>query len=298
MIFRIETVDDGATMPHSMMEKTNLDRENSFLERSCKSFRRRGQMHNPRGHSRACARSKGPRIECTCRCNGALHGILVVTNDEKIAKPWEVPNFQETKPRKSKTKRVAAAVVLTVTGTLGGLTATGTFNSAPDASSRLSLNANVDVNKAIGTLAGLGFGGKLLSSTETPADSSPTNCAKTASGKVRVFLTHYPCKEYASDTYAISRQAFTTDVVFAWVEMPTTALATRYKAIVDKFDTGNPPGVSPAFNGLCYASGQQDATVWTVEIQPIGNVDFDRSTLESVAPAVLSSPYLVKHCVI
>jgi hypothetical protein len=45
--------------------------------------------------------------------------------------------------------------------------------------------------------------------------------------------------------------------------MPTTTLASQYKARADKFGQGNPPGEPHAFTGLCYASGQNGATVWS-----------------------------------
>lgn len=250
-------------------------------------------MENPPGHSRTCAESDAPKNECTCRCNATLHGILSKTSSEEIPGPWEVPHYQAKNPRRKKTKLAAATAVLAVTGTLGGLTATGTFSSA----SGLSVQVNVDLNKATLTLAGLGFGGKLLSSIGTSSTTDPTNCAESATGQVKNFLTHYPCKQYAADTWAITRQGSTTDVVFAWVEMPTTALASRYKSVVDTIDTGNPPGMSPAFNGLCYASGQQNATVWTVEIKPTGNLNTDRMILQAATPANLSSAYLTKHCI-
>ncbi len=299
-------------MPHCMTEKgsrvttnpaANVDQLSGTAtmitpRTICSSFGQGGHMYNPRWHSRTCAKSDAPKNECTCRCNGELHGILAVTSNQETARPWEVPNPPRMQPRKSKAKKVAAAAVLTVTGTLGGLTATGTFNSSASASSGLSLNVTADLNKAIGALAGLGFGGKLLSSTGTPTNNSPTDCASSASGQVKTLLTHYPCKQYASDTWAITRQGSTTDVAFSWVEMPTTDLATRYKNIVDTFNTGNPPGVSPIFNGLCYASGQQGSTVWAVEIQPTGNVSSDRNILQAATPASLPSPYLAKHCVI
>jgi hypothetical protein len=110
-------------------------------------------------------------------------------------------------------------------------------------------------------------------------------------------LTHYPCEQYAADTWTITRQDSTTQVVFGWVEMPTTSLARQYKAVVDSYSTGNPPGVSSAFNGRCYASGQQDSTVWTVEVQPTGNLSADRMILQAAAQQKLSPDYLGEHCV-
>jgi hypothetical protein len=255
-------------------------------------------MENPSWHSRECAESPSPKSECKCRCNKTLHGILAGTRPEDIPRDWEVPDFQEKEPRKKKARRVAAvAAVVTVTGTVGGLTATGTFSSPSDGSSGLSVQTNVDLNKAISALSGLGFGGKLVSSVGTSGTSDPTTCAENATGQVREFLTHYPCEQYAADTWAITRQGSTTNVVFAWVEMPTTPLASRYKAVVDTYGTGNPPGVSSAFNGRCYASGQQGSTVWTVEVQPTGNLNVDRTILQAAAQQELSLAYLAKHCV-
>jgi hypothetical protein len=178
----------------------------------------------------------------------------------------------------------ALAAVVTVAGTLGGLTATGTFSSPSGGSGGLSVQVNLDLSKAISALSGLQFGGKLVSSVGTSGTGDPTNCAANATGQVRQFLTHYPCKRYAADMWKITRQDSTTNVVFAWVEIPTTPLANRYKIIVDTYNTGNPPGASSSFDGRCYASGQQNSTVWTVEIQPTGNVNTDRTVLQAAAP--------------
>jgi hypothetical protein len=255
-------------------------------------------MENPSWHSKACAESPAPKSECTCKCNKRLHGILAGTRLEDTLRPWEVPDFQEKEPHKKKVRwAAAAAAVVTVTGTVGGLTATGTFGTPSDGGSGLSMQVNVDLNKAISALSVLGFGGKEISSVGISGTSDPTNCSESATGRVRIFLTHYPCKQYAADTWTITRQDSTTNVVFAWVEMPATSLASRYKTIVDTYSTGNPPGVSSAFNGLCYASGQQDSTVWTVEIRPTGNVNVDRTILQAAAQQELSPAYLAEHCI-
>jgi hypothetical protein len=186
---------------------------------------------------------------------------------------------------------------VTVTGTLGGLTATGTFSSPSDGDGGLSVQATVDLNDAISALKGLGFGGKVDAGVGAPYSNDPANCAESATGQVKEFLTHYPCIGYAADTWTITRQNSSTYVVFAWTEMPITPLADRYKSLVDKFGSGNPPGVSPYFNGLCYASGQQGATVWTVEVQPTGNPSVDHTILQAAAPQELPMGYLAKHCV-
>jgi hypothetical protein len=159
------------------------------------------------------------------------------------------------------------------------------------------VQAKVDLNKAKSSLSGLGFSGKLLSSVSRSGTGKPASCEESATGQVKDFLTNYPCKRYASDMWAITRQRLTTNVVFAWVEMPTASLAGRYKSIVDTYGTGNPPGISSAFDGRCYASGQQDSTVWTVEVRPTGNLNIDRMILQAAAQQKFSSAYLALHCV-
>jgi hypothetical protein len=159
------------------------------------------------------------------------------------------------------------------------------------------VQATFDLNKAISALDSLGFGGKVVAGVGAPYGNDPTNCAESATGQVKVFLTHYPCKQYAANTWTITRQDFSTYVVFAWTEMPITPLADRYKALVDKFGSGNPPGVSDFFNGLCCASRQQGATVWTVEVHPTGNPNVDPKILQAAVPQELPMAYLAKHCV-
>jgi hypothetical protein len=256
-------------------------------------------MENPWWHNKRCAESPAPKKECKCKqCNQSLHGILATPRYEAIPREREIPDFPRRRPRKKKTKSIAAvAAVVTVTGTFAGLTATGTFSSPSDGSGGLSVQATFDLNKAVSALGGLGFGGKVVAGVGVPYGNDPTNCAESATGQVKVFLTHYPCRQYAADTWSITRQDSSTYVVFAWTEMPITPLADRYKALVDKFGSGNPPGVSPFFNGLCYASGQQGATVWTVEVHPTGNPDVDPKILQAAAPQELPMAYLTKHCV-
>jgi hypothetical protein len=256
-------------------------------------------MENPWWHNKRCAESFSPKKDCRCRqCNQSLHGILAMPKYEAIPREREIPYSPRRRRRKKKTKSIAAvAAALVVTGTLGGLSATGTFSSPSDGGGALSVQANIDLNMAISALVGLGFGGKVVAGVGAPYGNDPTNCAENATGQVKVFLTHYPCEQYAADTWTITRQNSSTYIVFAWTEMSITPLASRYKALVDKFGSGNPPGVSPFFNGLCYASGQQGATVWTVEVQPTGNPNLDPKILQAAAPQELPMAYLAKHCV-
>jgi hypothetical protein len=79
--------------------------------------------------------------------------------------------------------------------------------------------------------------------------------------------------------------------------MATASLAGKYKGKVDASGTGNPPGVSSAFDGDCYASDQQGMTVWTVEVKTTGNKKFDQGILQDAVKGDLSEAYLQKHCI-
>ena len=81
--------------------------------------------------------------------------------------------------------------------------------------------------------------------------------------------------------------------------MPTVALAAQYKGEADAPLNGNPPGESLAFNGLCYASGQNGATVWTEQVQSAGplSIDVDRQILQDAAPGKLTAGYVLQHCI-
>jgi hypothetical protein len=247
-------------------------------------------------HNDACARSSRPATECDCSCLGRYHGVSRPAIVEDPPEPLKISDTPKHAPRKKKAKRIAVAATLAVTGTIGGLTATGTFSSPSGGSGGLTAQVNIDLNKAISALIALGFGGKLSSSVGTSDSSNLTGCAATASGHVRQFLTHYPCEQYAADAWTITKPGATTQVVFGWVRMPTSSLASHYKTLVDTYKTGNPPGVSSAFNGQCYASGQQASTVWTVEVQPTGDVHSDQTVLRAAAQQDLSAVYLASHC--
>jgi hypothetical protein len=80
--------------------------------------------------------------------------------------------------------------------------------------------------------------------------------------------------------------------------MPTTALASQYKAKADTPHTGNPPG-GRGFSGHCYASGQKGATVWAEQVRPAGHMPVmaEREVLQSAAPQKLSGAYMQQHCV-
>jgi hypothetical protein len=249
-------------------------------------------------HNEACARSQKPAKDCDCSCRGRFHGVNRTTTAEGSPEVPKSSDIHKTSSRRRNVKRaVSAAAVVTVTGVIGGLTITGSFDSPSDGSSGLSVQVNVDLKNSTSALSGLGFGGKSISSVGISSSSHLTGCAASATGQVRQFLTHYPCEQYAADTWTITKQGSTTQVVFSWVEMPTTSLAEQYKGVVDTYSTGNPPGVSPAFKGHCYASGQQDSTVWTVEIQPTENLSADRAILQAAARQKLAPDYLGKHCV-
>jgi hypothetical protein len=244
-------------------------------------------------HGKACALSPRDPKTCRCDCRGRGHG--------SAWKPDTVdaPDVRAVPSRQRKVGRaVTFTVAFAVAGTVGGLAVTGTFNASSTGSSDLSVQVKVDLNKAIDALSSLGFGGGRISTSGTAGSSYRTDCADRATGLVQQFLTRHHCERYAAQTWTITRQDATTQVAFSWVEMLTASLASQYKVEVDTYSTGNPPGVSPAFNGLCYASDQQGSAVWTVEVRPTGNVKVDRGILQAAVQKSLSPGYLRKHCVI
>lgn len=245
-------------------------------------------------HGKRCALSLKDPKTCKCDCGGRLHGSAWKPDTLGAPDSRAVPSRQ----RKAR-RAVAVVVAVTVAGTVGGLAATGNFSaSSNNSSSDLSVQVNVDLNRTIDALSSLGFGGRRISTSGTSGSSYRTGCAESATGLVRQFLTHHPCEQFSAETWTITRQDATAQVAFSWVEMPSASLAGQYKAEVDTYSTGNPPGVSMAFDGRCYASDQQGSTVWTVEVQPTGNAKVDRGILQAATKRSLSPYYLRKHCVI
>lgn len=240
-------------------------------------------------HSKRCALSVSKT--CKCSCGGNLHGSAWWGTAPNGSGAHVAPS------RRRRTGRIAAiAVAVTVTGTVGGLAVTGNFSASASGSNNLSLKVSIDLNKAVASLSSLGVVGRQISSSGISGANHPTDCAQSATGQVRQFLTRYPCKQYAASIWTIARQSATTQVVFSWVEMPTTPLAGQYKTVVDTFHTGNPPGAPTTFNGRCYASGQQDSIVWAVEVRPTGNLNNDQKILQAAAQRKLSPGYLKQHC--
>jgi hypothetical protein len=249
-------------------------------------------------HGKACAESLSPPSECGCSCLGDRHGERWRTASPPAQPaPSSLPGSKRTPRRRSKAQRAATlAVAVTVTGTVtvGGLAATGTFNGSPNGGN-LSVQVNADLGKAIDALLALKFGGR--SNSGTSLANYRTDCSESATDQVKKFLARYPCKQYAAEVWTIYGQGVTTQVAFSWVEMPAVSLAGQYKVVVDEYHTGNPPGVSSAFDGKCYTSGQQSSTVWAVEVQPTGNMKVDQEILQAAAHRNLPADYLQQHCV-
>lgn len=238
-------------------------------------------------HTWICATSRSPRSKCKCTgCGGSLHGSA-----------WQ-SNSARTTSTRAPSRKVRLKVPLTITAaiTVGGvtLTASGAFNS-PASGTSLSVQVNADLSKVISTLSLLKYGGRQISTSEASVPE-PEGCAKDSTKEIKVFLTEHPCKDYSADTWMIYQNDISTQVAFSWVEMPTTSLARQYKIKVDAPGTGNPPGVSSAFDGHCYASRLQGDTVWSAEVRPTENKKVDQHLLESAVQENLSSDYLKIHC--
>lgn len=249
-------------------------------------------------HNTTCALSLRDPRTCTCECKGSLHGRAWIPEAQISQDIREIPSRQrKVRSRQRKVRRTAFAATLAVTATVAGFTLTGNFDTPASASSHLTLQANVDLTGTIKTLAALGFGGKELINSSTSGSSHSSDCADSSTSLVREFFVKHPCELYTTEIWTITQQNTAVLVAFTWVEMSMPSLATQYKTVVDAYGTGNPPGVSSAFNGLCYASDKQGATVWTVELQPTGNISLDQGVLRAAVKGDLSQSYLQKHCI-
>jgi hypothetical protein len=156
------------------------------------------------------------------------------------------------------------------------------------------VQVNADLGKTVSALLAGKFSGR--SNSGTSIATYHADCAGSATGQVKQFLTRHLCKQYAVEAWTITGQGVATQVSFSWVEMATASLAGQYKGLVDKYHTGNPPGVPLAFDGKCYASGQEDSSVWVIEVQSTGHAETDHEVLQAAAHRTLSTDYLGRHC--
>lgn len=167
-------------------------------------------------------------------------------------------------------QRKVAAVTVATAVTIGFLTFSGslplTGGAASGGSEGVSVEVSADLNQAVAALAVIGFHG-------TRVTSSSRDCAANSTGAVERFLARHPCDKLILAGLTVRGQEAAARIGISWVTMPSTNLATRYKNKADSYRTGNPPEPPgrPRFNGLCYASGQNGATVWTAQIQPVGH---------------------------
>lgn len=193
--------------------------------------------------------------------------------------------------------RSGLVVSLTIAATfgIGALTLSASLNGSSTSGDSLTVQVKADLTQAIAALAELGFHSTRSMNTRSP--KSAAGCAASATGEVRQFLTRHPCKEDATTILTTHRQGTTTQLAMSWVVMPTSILATQYRAKVNREGLGNPPGEPPAFNGLCYASGQNGLTVWAEQVKPTGDSNVDREILQAAAPSKLTSAYLHLHCI-
>lgn len=246
-----------------------------------------------RCNSSKCPRAEGPSIDCRCKCDGAFHGSALRGPFPKSV----TSEIRPASPRLSKTRRTVLTFAVSAAITIGFLGVTGTFDTSPTGSDEFSLQVRVDLNKALSALAAvLGFHSTQSTKPSTSGLSYHRDCAENATLEVKKFLTLNRCNQYATTTQTIAKPGITTQVAFTWVEMPTATLAREYKKKVGTPKTGNPPGVSLSYNGYCYASGQQGATVWTVLVKPTGHVNVDREILQAAARRKLTLSYLQQHC--
>ena len=257
-------------------------------------------------HTRKCALSLRDPSTCRCECDGSLHGTawMLNTQDGPEAQ-YGLPRHAKVRSRQRKVRHIALGATLTASLAIGGLTITATFDTPASGASHLSAQVNVDLSTKVnvdlqGIATALSARGFDVTDASKPGMSgflSSADCAASATGLVAQFFTLHPCEQYIEETWKITRQGITTFTAFSWVDMSSAALASQYKAVVDIYGTGNPPGISSAFNGLCYASDRQGSMVGTVEVETTGQAGVDQEILRDAAGMDLSEQYLRAHCI-
>jgi transposase-like protein len=241
-----------------------------------------------------CRTSSGKK--CECDCGGAFHGSTRHRSSRRVV-PIGVPAQPEPQRRTNILRNVAVGFMVTAVLAIGPLVISETLSGSAAAGNSLSVQVKIDLNKALSELA-IALG---LHSTQGPGSrtSGPNyypDCTKNATGDVKQFLTLYRCKQYVTAIRTLTNKGETVQVAFTWLEMTTSALAGKYQTKVDRLGTGNPPGVPLVFNGHCYASGQQEMTVWTVFVRSTGNKNVDWKILQAAARRKFTSSYLQQHC--
>jgi hypothetical protein len=207
--------------------------------------------------------------------------------------PASAANHAAPGPRK-KRRKVAVAITATTVVTAGAVTFTLTGGGSTGASDSVSVQANINFSQVVTELPKLGFAGRV---TQNAASDSSQNCSQASTGDVQQFFAKNPCKEFAVTLTKLHNLQVATQAVITWVVMPTLSLTLQYKSLVDLRYTGNPPGQSADFPGLCYASGVSGDSVWAAQVQPTGQISVDQQILQAVAPAKLSTSYLDNHCI-
>jgi hypothetical protein len=242
-----------------------------------------------------CRKAEGSPKGCMCDCGGpSMDRPAADRSREQVPRRAGSASSRQNKGLRTAVLTFTAVAAITI----GPLAITGAFDTSATGGGTFSVQVRVDLNKDLSALAAI-LGLRSIQGSESGA-SGPSyhpDCAKKATRAVKSFLTHNHCKQYATATRTVAKPGTTAQVAFTWVEMRTAALAGKYKAKVDKSGTGNPPGVSLAFNGYCYASGQQGATVRTVLVKPTGHVNADRKILQVAARSKLALSYLQRHCI-
>jgi hypothetical protein len=198
-----------------------------------------------------------------------------------------------SRPRKKK-RKAAIAITAAAVVTAGAVTLTLTGGGSAGASDNISVQTTVNFNQVMTELPKLGFAGVV---TQNATSDSSQNCSQASTGEVQEFFANNPCKEFAVTVAKLHNEQIATQAVITWVVMPTVALTLKYKNLVDLRYTGNPPGQSTNFDGLCYASGVNGNSAWAAQVQPTGHIFVDQQILQAVVPVKLSASYLADHCI-
>lgn len=126
---------------------------------------------------------------------------------------------------------------------------------------------------------------------------SDDDCAAHSYGRVRDFFGDHPCTALFRALFVVrDRSGNAVLLAVAWVDMPDTGQANRFRRLVDGGGTGNVTELSREggrfrdvrFNGAHYESEQDGETVVNAQAQPVGRSTAADALASTVVRSALS----------
>ena len=198
----------------------------------------------------------------------------------------KVPPKPEAASRPSASRKTGITVVITATVVGIGIAAVTLATGSSAGSASLSGEGSVPVANS-GAPAevriAINHSEVLLSAISNRINASwafDEDCAANSYGQVHSFFLSNPCRWLFRAAATLLVPGYGAILVaISWVSMRSTALAIKYKRLVDASGTGNTTELtrlsgaytSVGYSGAFYASGMLGTDVWNSEVQPVSS---------------------------